>query len=111
MSHIARRDFLKAAPAAAAAVASLAAADGGAPAGAATQAATAPNPADTRISAIAYTPVTDYPIQPKRYCDVTLTDDFWKPKVAINAEVTIPFEVQKYAEMERQFGGNVLEAA
>lgn len=38
-------------------------------------------------------------------------DTFWKPKVAIDAEVTIPFEMQKAAEMERGFSRNVLEAA
>ena len=57
------------------------------------------------------TPVPDYPIQPKRYSDVTLTDAFWKPKVDLNAAVTIPFEVQKLVDGGRGFGGNVLEAA
>jgi DUF1680 family protein len=111
MGNIARRDFLKAAPAAAVAVASVAAADGGIRADADLQARSAPKPADPRISGAAYTPVPDYPIQPKRHSEVTITDTFWKPKITTNAEVTIPFEVQKLAVTERGFGGNVLEAA
>ena len=42
---------------------------------------------------------------------MTLTDDFWRPKVATNAEVTIPFEVKKLSEGGRGFGGGVLEAS
>ncbi len=53
----------------------------------------------------------DYPIQPRAFADVTLTDTFWKPKVATNATVTIPFEVQKETERGRPLTGNVLEAA
>jgi uncharacterized protein len=53
----------------------------------------------------------DYPIQPQSFSDVTLTDAFWKPKVATNAAVTIPFEVQKETERGRPLSGNVLEAA
>jgi len=104
MGNVDRRDFLKAASGVAA---SVAAAKGVALAGADTPR----RRADVRISAAAYTAVADYPIQPKRHADVTLTDNFWKPKVMTNAEVTIPFEVQKLSEMERGFGGNVLEAA
>jgi DUF1680 family protein len=107
MTHIARRDFLKAVPAAAAAY--VAATDGASPAGAQTTAA--PKPVDIRISGAAYTPIPDYPIQPKRYFEVTITDAFWKPRITTNAEVTIPFEVQKLSEMNRGFSGNVLEAA
>src|SRR5262245_65301290 len=40
-----------------------------------------------------------------------MTDRFWKPRIVRNAEVTIPFEMQKLAEMERGFSFNVLEAA
>ena len=53
----------------------------------------------------------DYPIQPIRGADVTLTDGFWRPKVALNATVTIPFEVRKFVDDGRAIGGNVLEAA
>jgi hypothetical protein len=97
MGNLARREFLKAVPAAAGVMVAVAAA--------------APAPADTKISGITYTPIPDYPIQPKRHSEVTLADDFWKPKVATNADVTIPFEVQKLSEMDREFSGNVLEAA
>ena len=60
-----------------------------------------------------YTPVQDYPIQPKRYSEVKIKDAFWKPKIVTNAEVTIPFEVQKltHSGSQRRFGGGVLEAA
>lgn len=69
--------------------------------------------ADTTISAVKYTPNPDYPIQPKRYSEVKIKDTFWKPKLATNAEVTIPFEVQKLTESgaRRGFSGGVLEAA
>ena len=53
----------------------------------------------------------DYPIRPARFSDVRLTDTFWKPKVDINASVTIPLEVHKFVDGEREFGGNILEAA
>ncbi len=68
---------------------------------------------DVVISSAAYTPVPDYPIQPKRYSEVTIKDAFWKPKIATNAEVTIPFEVKKLSESGsgRGFGGGVLEAS
>jgi DUF1680 family protein len=64
------------------------------------------------ISATAYTPA-DYPIVPKRYSEVTLKDEFWRPKVRTNADVTIPFEVEKLSgsASAREFGGGVLEAA
>ena len=108
MGKIARRDFLRAAPATAG-IAALVASDAGI--GAEARSQPARKPADVKISGTAYTPVADYPIQPKRYSDVTLTDTFWKPKVATNAAVTIPFEVEKLTGMDRGFGGNVLEAA
>lgn len=92
-----RRDFLKAASLATAAAPLAAAARPGAR-------------TDVKIGDGAYTPVKDYPIQPKPFSEVTLADTFWKPKVATNAEVTIPFEVQKLSESERGVNGNVLEA-
>ena len=67
--------------------------------------------AGVHIGDARYQPVRDYPIRPQRYSDVRLSDAFWKPKVDLNAAVTIPVEVRKYIEGEREFGGNVLEAA
>jgi DUF1680 family protein len=99
---IERRDFLKTA-AGAAAIASVARD---------LQATAATQPGTIQISAQPYTPARDYPITAIRYSDVTLTDAFWKPKVDLNARVTIPFEVQKLGQNGgRGFGGNVLEAA
>ena len=89
MGTIARRDFLKAAPAAAAVATYLQTAS--------TPASTQSKAVPVTISSTAYTPVKDYPIQPKRYSEVTLTDSFWKPKVATNAQVTIPFEIREAA--------------
>ena len=65
-----------------------------------------------RISSTAYKPA-DYPIQAKRHSEVTLKDAFWKPKVALNADVTIPFEFQKLSERgyDRGLSGGVLEGA
>ena len=85
MRAIDRRDFLKAASAVSAIVSlgEPAASTGG---------------ADVRISAQTYTPVPDYPIRPKRHAGVTLSDSFWKPKVDLNASVTIPVEIRKLAE-------------
>src|SRR5215471_2966206 len=100
VGKIARRDFLKAASAAAAAAPLVAARAG----------ATPPARTDARIGDTAYTPVADYPIHAKPYHEVTLTDAFWKRKVDTNAGVTIPFEVQKLNESERGVSGNVLEA-
>ena len=101
---ISRRDFLKSAPVAAGAVAAAAATTG--PVSAEQKAGA------VQIGRAAYQPVRDYAIQPQRYFDVTLADAFWKPKVATNAAVTIPFEVQKRVDGGgRGFGGGVLEAA
>jgi DUF1680 family protein len=101
MSTMARRDFLKTVPAAAGVAAATV--------GTGAQ-QTAKTPAPT-ISSAHYTPVRDYPIQPTRHWDVTLTDRFWKPRVATNATVTIPFQIEKAASSARGLSGNVLEAA
>ena len=69
MSRVARRDFLKTVPAAAGVYLA-----GGAVIDAEAQ-TKAPRPADVRLSGTAYQPVPDYPIRPKRYSEVTLTDD------------------------------------
>ena len=108
-AKLSRRRFLKTAPPAAGMLAY--AGQGAAPANPAPQ--TKRKSSDVTLSGTAYTPVPDYPIQPKRYSEVTVKDTFWKPKITTNAEVTIPFEVQKIAESAsaRGFGGGVLEAA
>jgi hypothetical protein len=106
MPNIARRDFLKYAPAAAGAVAQVAAAASLSPAD---QAAAAPE--IVKISGTAYVPARDYPIQPTRYSDVRITDRFWNRRITTNAAVTIPFEREKLSETERGFSLNVLEAA
>ena len=105
MRKVARRDFLKAAPAAAgvAAVAARAAAAASQNNGAGTR--------EVRISSVEYTPVPDYPIRAQRYSDVRLADTFWKPKIATNAAVTIPFQAARVADSGHGLSGNVLEAA
>ena len=101
---VSRRDFLKTAPVAAS-LASAAAASRPAPVSASQQ-----KPV-VRISSASYRPGADYPIRPQAYADVTLTDGFWRPRVAMNAGVTIPFEVAKRDAGDRGLGGGVLEAA
>jgi DUF1680 family protein len=102
MADIPRRDFLKTVPAAA----------GFALAARQRAGAEAPqHPAAVGISSVPYQAVRDYPIRSKRHSEVTLTDRFWKPKVALNAAVTIPMQVRNMTERNREFGGNVLEAA
>jgi DUF1680 family protein len=100
--NIDRRGFLKAAPAAGAAVYScfFARVDG-----------QTSKPAGVRIGTASYAPVGDYPIRPKRGAGVRIKDRFWWPKIRTNAEVNIPFEAQKLEQAEREFGVNVLEAA
>ncbi len=99
MREMNRRDFLKAASASSAAVVSVRAWEGRS------------RSRDVKISDTAYTPRADYPLRAIDYFDVTLTDDFWKPKVDRNAAVTIPFEVEKFVADNRPLNGNVLEAA
>src|SRR6266571_5353485 len=107
MRKIDRREFLKAAPASAGVAAML-----GAPRTAAvTQNEAATKRGDVRMSGTAYTPVPDYPIRPQAYSEVKLEDAFWKPKIATNAAVTIPFQAQKLVDGGRGLAGNVLEAA
>src|SRR5215469_15628329 len=101
--RVARRSFLQIAPAAA----SLASYAAQTPAPSKSAAKAARKASDVTISSVAYTPILDYPIQPKHYSEVTLKDNFWKPKITTNAEVTIPFEVKKLSESSsgRGFGG------
>jgi len=102
-----RREFLK--------TAALAAGAAGAASlrGATSEVAAADQAVTIAGSGAAYShvPGRDYPIQPKRFSEVRLTDAFWKPKVDVNARVTIPLEVHKFVDGEREFGGNILEAA
>jgi DUF1680 family protein len=96
--RIDRRDFLKAAPAAASVIAIAARGE---------LSATEP-PAYPEIGSVVYTP-SDYPIRAKSFSEVRVTDEFWKPKLDTNARVTIPFEAQRSGT--RGLSGNVLEAA
>lgn len=102
-THLSRREFLKTAPMAA----TLASAG---VMNRESRGETKQTPA-VRISSANYR-AADYPIRPQAYADVTLKDEFWRPKVALNAAVTIPFEVQKRTDAGgRGLGGGVLEAA
>jgi len=102
--RIVRRQFLKTASV----VAGVTRLDTGRPRAMSTNQSTASH--DVRISSVAYTP-SDYKIRAQPHVAVTLTDRFWQPRVATNARVTIPFEVNKLSELEDGFRGNVLEAA
>jgi hypothetical protein len=95
--HIPRREFLKTVPAAATVIAY-----GG---------AQTSKPENVRIGTTSFTPIPDYPIRPKPGADVRIRDNFWKPKITTNARVTIPLEIQKMTQAERNFSNNVLEAA
>lgn len=102
-----RREFLKSASMAAGAAAIATALRDA-------EAQTARPAREVRIGGEPYKPVRDYPIRGVQYSDVRLTDSFWKPKVDLNAAVTIPQEVKKRTgsgQGGRGFGGNVLEAA
>src|ERR1051326_4961553 len=107
-NRLARRAFLKSAPAAAGILAyagrgSSAPPDTGSPRRA----------ADVTMSSTPYTPVEDYPRRPTPHTAVALRDTFWKPKIATNAQKTIPFEFQKLNSGggSRGLNGGVLEAA
>ncbi len=111
MGRITRRDFLKAAPATAGVAALVAAGRAHRVTGTDAPDKTATNGGDVRILGAAYTPNADYPVRPQRYSDVTVKDSFWKPKIAINAAVTIPFQAKRLADGGGGLAGNVLEAA
>ena len=51
----------------------------------------------------------DYPIQPVDFTHVHVNDEFWKPKMDLNANVTIPYVLQKCRETGRV--DNFLKAA
>jgi uncharacterized protein len=63
------------------------------------------------LSGTSYEPVSDYPIHAKAFSEVMVNDSFWKPKIRTNAVVTIPFEIQKFHERGQPIGYNVLQAA
>jgi len=99
---IARRDFLKGAPAAA----GLLAASIRLP-----ETSVPPETQYPDIGSQPYTPIADYPIRAKRFSEVTVSDAFWKPKITTNVEVSIPFEAQRTGAPGGGLSGNVLEAA
>ncbi len=66
---------------------------------------------ETELSGTVYAPHSDYSIQPKLFSEVTIKDNFWKPKIKTNAEVTIPFVIQKFTERRRPMNNNTLQAA
>lgn len=43
-------------------------------------------------------PVSDYPLIPVSFTDVRITDQFWRPRVETNINVTIPHSFQKCKE-------------
>ena len=45
--------------------------------------------------------VSDYPIEPIPFTEVTISDNFWAPRVATNRDVTIPFALNKNEETGR----------
>jgi DUF1680 family protein len=51
----------------------------------------------------------DYPIQPVTFNHVHVHDDFWAPRIAVNADITIPYVLQKCRETGRV--DNFLKAA
>jgi DUF1680 family protein len=95
-----RRAFFKTVPAVAAGLATLSASAEGA----------TPVPRQP-IADTAFPAGCEYPIRPVPFWDVKLKDDFWAPKVARNAEVTVPFEIRKLGVVNDQLAGGVLEAA
>ena len=68
-------------------------------------------PPDIELWKSQHPPAADYPIRPKAPSQLALADEFWRPRVRRNAEVTIPLEVRKLQAAPRQTRGGVLEAA
>ncbi len=75
------------------------------------QATSTPPLAPPVLSSVPYQPRVNYPIRAKAFTQVTLKDSFWQPKMKRNAEVTIPFEIQKFREKDRPFANNILQGA
>ncbi|MBZ5858899.1 glycoside hydrolase family 127 protein [Flavihumibacter profundi] len=61
------------------------------------------------IAGFAQSVTGDYPIQPVPFTKVHLHDNFWAPKIATNARVTIPYTLRKCRETGRI--DNFLKAA
>ena len=99
LSRFKRRDILKASPAVAGGLATL------------SMSARA-MPVPSRTVAAADLPAgRDYPLRATPFWDVALKDGFWAPKVARNAEVTVPLEIRKLGDVRAGLNGGVLEAA
>ena len=47
------------------------------------------------LSGAAFAQQKDYPIQPVAFTHVHVNDEFWAPKMKVNAEVTIPYTLQQ----------------
>ena len=43
------------------------------------------------VTVVLYAQKKDYPIQPVSFTQVHVSDNFWRPKMKVNAEVTIPY--------------------
>lgn len=43
----------------------------------------------------------DYPIQPVAFTQVHVTDNFWAPKIKVNADVTIPYTLEQCKKTSR----------
>ena len=53
------------------------------------------------LSLVSFCQNKDYPIQPVAFTQVHVNDIFWKPKMKINAEATIPFILKKLKDKGR----------
>ncbi len=67
-------------------------------------------PVPTGLSEAEYSVDTGYPIQSVPFTEVTMTDDFWMPRMKVNAEVTIPHVIEK-SFGARYFINNAMQAA
>jgi|GEM_PF-4862388 len=47
------------------------------------------------LAASAFAQNKDYPIQPVSFTQVHVHDNFWEPKMEVNANVTIPYTLQQ----------------
>ena len=45
--------------------------------------------------------ISDYPIQPVAFTDVSIADDFWRPRIDTAIDVTIPYDFEKCEETGR----------